>query len=97
MIEITNYDTIVQVISPEYASAIFKKLKWGVEDFDTSNTVVTYVGQISEDGQWAVVKVYEDTEIHVKYATVKNNPTYTYQTAWANRTSLNYSDYNEAF
>ena len=72
--------------------------RFSTNDVEEASSSLTYVGKEDADGQWALVKIDESSDTSIQYATVSNNPTKTtYTTAWADRASLTYQNYSEAF
>ena len=70
----------------------------GVNNVDEASSTLTYVGKELASGDWLIQKIDESSGTSIQYATKKNNSgTSDYSTAWSNRTSLTYQDYQEAF
>jgi hypothetical protein len=58
---------------------------------------VTYVGKEDPAGDWYLQKIDKSSGTSIRYATVKNNATYTnYTDAWTDRASLTYGTYSQA-
>lgn len=71
---------------------------WVIKNYEFTGQKISYVGQVSKDEKWAIAKVYENSVVNVKFATIKNNPNIrTYDEAWDKRYTLTYSDFEEAF
>ncbi len=64
-------------------------------DYSVNDMADTYFGFTKPDGTWLVKQV---TDTSVTYATVSNNGTVTsYTDAWANKATLTYERFDEAF
>lgn len=65
---------------------------------DSGDTKITYICMMDKEGVWAIKKIDATTGADFTYATEANNPTYTtYATAYADRESLTYGNYEEVF
>lgn len=59
---------------------------------------LTYVGKEDPSGNWYIQKIDESSGTSIRYATVRNNASYTaYSNAWTDRADLTYGTYSEAF
>lgn len=64
----------------------------------SSNANIEYLGKEKADATWLVVEIDQTTDTSFRYATVKNNTSYTnYLEAFNNRETLVYGTYSEAF
>jgi len=71
---------------------------FNTNDIDQASATVTYIGQESATGAWYIKKIDTSSGNSFQHATEANNGSYTdYATAWANRATLTYEDYSEAF
>ena len=71
---------------------------FGTNDIDEASATLTYIGKEDADGVWVIQKIDESSGLAIGYATQSNNPSVTsYAEAWANRDSLTYGSYSEAF
>jgi hypothetical protein len=58
---------------------------------------VTYIGMEDAEGNWIIQKIDNTTGISRRFATVRNNPTYSsYTDAWADYLTITYSTYSQA-
>jgi len=65
-----------------------------LNNFDQSGTVY-YIGKTLENGIWLVQK-YNASTGAMLYANISNNASYsTYGTAWENRATLNYAEFQK--
>ena len=65
-------------------------------DLDEASTPVSYIGKLSNSGNWLIVKMDETSELDLTYANVSNNSSYTtYTAAYAARASLTYQDLDQ--
>lgn len=61
-------------------------------DIDDDTTNILYVGKIHPNGDWLIQKVDQTDNIQIRYASYKNNTSYTdYASAWVARASLEYT------
>lgn len=74
------------------------KEKWGINDYELTADGISYVGQETETGKWAIVRSYGIQEVVIEFATKKNNPQYeSYTEAWQHRYDLTYTNFDDAF
>jgi arabinogalactan endo-1,4-beta-galactosidase len=67
-------------------------------DVDQVSSTLLYDGGEDPEGQWCIQKVDSTTGVSIRFATIKNNSTYTnYTDAWTDRASLNYDLFSVAF
>ena len=63
---------------------------------EEASQTITYIGLESLSGTWWIKKI--DSTSGIQHASVSTDPSYTtYTTAWTNRATLTYSDYQDAF
>lgn len=66
---------------------------------DVTVADVIFVGKETKGGEeWLIIKMDLSSGMSVRYATQKNNPSFTsYSAAWPQRTSLTFDTYGEVF
>lgn len=68
-----------------------------IEHDDTSDPI-TYLGYQDIRGNWLIEKLDQTTTDKISYASIGSNPTKTtYALAWANKSTLNYGNYENIF
>lgn len=71
---------------------------YGVNDISPKSGNTTWIGKQDKDARWMVMKIDETTGADFGYATTKNNSSVTsYSSAWTNKATLTYNDYEVAF
>lgn len=91
--------TLDQVLSSTDAhitktSVLENYIQANLEDLSGSPEVI-YSGQMTADYKWYIrrITIYSDGTTEIKHANISNNSTYTtYESAWENRVTLNYTD-----
>ncbi len=59
-------------------------------------TNITYFGTVTNNGKWLIKEFDESSGLLKSYANFSNNPSYsTYSTAWANRATLTYDNFED--
>jgi hypothetical protein len=72
--------------------------EYAVNDTTDTNQTVFYVGKEDAAGDWYILRVDKTSGLSNRYASKKNNASYTsYADAWANYGSLTYDTYSVAF
>jgi hypothetical protein len=94
--ETVAYDPITDTVKRVTMDALNH---YATNDVDTPDSDTVYEGLEDSDGGWQIVKTVKDgNQNHMRFATVKNNITYTsYADAWTARTLLDYGYYSVAF
>lgn len=94
--EIVAHDPITDTVKKVTMDALNH---YATNDIDTPDALTVYEGLEDSDGGWQVVKTVKNgTQENIRFATNKNNITYTsYADAWTDRTLLDYDYYSVAF
>lgn len=94
--ETVAYDPITDTVKRVTMDAMNH---YATNDIDTPDALTVYEGLEDSDGGWQVVKTVKNgTQENIRFATNKNNNTYTsYSDAWTDRTLLDYDYYSVAF
>jgi hypothetical protein len=71
---------------------------WNTNEIEEASTTVTYIGMENSEGYWYVKKIDTASGAVFSHATAVNNDTVvSYADAWADRATLTYGNYSEAF
>lgn len=94
--ETVAYDPITNTVKRVTMDALNH---YATNDVDTPDATTVYEGLEDSDGGWQIVQTTKDgNQNHMRFATVKNNNTYTsYSDAWTDRALLDYDLYSIAF
>jgi hypothetical protein len=88
-------DTIKKKVSAVVANL---PVEFGVNEIEEASATVKYIGAETADGEWWIRELDTTAGTVFGHATVMNNPTYSsYALAWADRATLTYGLYSEAF
>ena len=93
-VELVGYDPISGALKRVTVNALGEYATNDIEEVGT----ITYIGKEDPAGEWFIQKVDQTSGTSIRYATVKNNPTYTtYSDGWTNRATLTYNTYSGSF
>jgi len=71
---------------------------FNVNDVDEAGSGITYVGKEDKTGNYWIIKVDESANpTTLRHATKANNSETSYSSAWSNRVSLTYNNFNKVF
>lgn len=95
-VELLGYDPISDTIKRVTIDALNH---YATNDVDSPDSATTYEGLETSEGDWQIVKIVKTGNVLAnRFATIKNNSTYTsYSDAWTDRTTLTYDYYSVAF